>query len=124
LSSAIELLFDSETPKHRQTRVRHLLVWMISPVGCVPGSLKVKVTHLPGQDSGPPQRVQGRFQLVLRRLISVFARPAHPLALFIDDLQWLDAATLDLIEDLFDRGLARRASNREPVKEKALDQVH
>ena len=24
----------------------------------------------------------------------------HPLALFLDDLQWLDAATLDLIEDL------------------------
>src|SRR5262249_31205446 len=29
-----------------------------------------------------------------------FARPEHPLALFLDDLQWLDAATLDLIEDL------------------------
>ena len=26
--------------------------------------------------------------------------PEHPLALFLDDLQWLDAATLDLIEDL------------------------
>ena len=24
----------------------------------------------------------------------------HPLALFLDDLQWLDAATLDLLEDL------------------------
>ncbi len=29
-----------------------------------------------------------------------FARPEHPLALFLDDLQWLDAATLDLLEDL------------------------
>ena len=26
--------------------------------------------------------------------------PEHPLALFLDDLQWLDAATLDLLEDL------------------------
>jgi len=33
---------------------------------------------------------------VFRRfIIGVFARPEHPLALFIDDLQWLDAATLD-----------------------------
>src|SRR5262249_4067983 len=40
------------------------------------------------------------FQLVFRRFISVFARPEHPLALFLDDLQWLDAATLDLLEDL------------------------
>ena len=30
----------------------------------------------------------------------MFARPEHPLALFLDDLQWLDAATLDLLEDL------------------------
>src|SRR5262249_36618207 len=47
-----------------------------------------------------PQDAQRRFQLVFRRFISVFARPAHPLALFLDDLQWLDAATLDLLEDL------------------------
>ena len=41
-----------------------------------------------------------RFQLVFRRFLGVFARPEHPLALFLDDLQWLDAATLDLLEDL------------------------
>ena len=47
-----------------------------------------------------PQDAQRRFQRVLRRFISVFARPEHPLALFLDDLQWLDAATIDLLEDL------------------------
>ena len=47
-----------------------------------------------------PQDAQRRFQSVLRRFIAVFARPEHPLALFLDDLQWLDAATLDLLEDL------------------------
>src|SRR5882762_6980977 len=41
-----------------------------------------------------PQDAQRRFQLVFRRFISVFARPEHPLALFLDDLQWLDPATL------------------------------
>ena len=51
----------------------------------------------------PPQDAQQRFQLVLRRLIGVFARPEHPLALFLDDLQWLDAVTLDLLEDLLTR---------------------
>src|SRR6202040_1983190 len=35
-----------------------------------------------------------------RRFLAVFARPEHPLALFLDDLQWLDSATLDLLEDL------------------------
>jgi predicted ATPase len=50
-----------------------------------------------------PQQAQRRFQLVFRRLISVFARPEHPLALFLDDLQWLDTATLDLLEDVLTR---------------------
>jgi predicted ATPase/signal transduction histidine kinase len=52
------------------------------------------VPELPARDA------QRRFQLVFRRLLGVFARAEHPLALFLDDLQWLDAATLDLIEDL------------------------
>ena len=46
------------------------------------------------------QQAQRRFLLVFRRFIGVFARAEHPLALFLDDLQWLDAATLDLLEDL------------------------
>jgi PAS domain S-box-containing protein len=48
----------------------------------------------------PPQDAKNRFQLVFRRFLAVFARPEQPLALFLDDLQWLDAATLDLLEHL------------------------
>ena len=51
------------------------------------------VPELPSQDA------KSCFQLVFRRFISAFTRE-HPLALFLDDLQWLDAATLDLMEDL------------------------
>jgi PAS domain S-box-containing protein len=46
----------------------------------------------------PPQDAQRRFQLVFRRLLGVFAREQRPLVLFLDDLQWLDTATLDLLE--------------------------
>ena len=48
----------------------------------------------------PPQDAQNRFQMVFRRFLGVFARKEHPLALFLDDLQWLDRATLDLLEHL------------------------
>jgi PAS domain S-box-containing protein len=48
----------------------------------------------------PPQDAQRRFFLVFGRFLAVFARSEHPLALFLDDLQWLDAATLDLLEHL------------------------
>jgi PAS domain S-box-containing protein len=50
-----------------------------------------------------PQDSQRRFQLVLQRFIGVFAQAEHPLALFLDDLQWLDAATLELLEDMLIR---------------------
>jgi predicted ATPase/signal transduction histidine kinase len=48
----------------------------------------------------PPQEAKNRFQMVFRRFLGVFARQEHPLALFLDDLQWLDSATLDLLEHL------------------------
>jgi predicted ATPase len=48
----------------------------------------------------PLQQAQRRFQFVFRRFVGVFARAEHPLALFLDDLQWIDPATLDLLEDL------------------------
>ena len=62
--------------------------------------LKLIIGEQPPVPDLPPQDAQRRFQLVFRRFIGVFARPEHPLALFLDDLQWLDAATLDLLEDL------------------------
>jgi len=62
--------------------------------------LKHVIGEQPPVPELPPQEAQRRFQLVFRRFIGVFARPEHPLALFLDDLQWLDAATLDLLEDL------------------------
>jgi PAS domain S-box-containing protein len=52
------------------------------------------VTNLPASDA------QNRFQLTFQRFLQVFARKEHPLALVLDDLQWLDAATLDLLEHL------------------------
>ena len=64
--------------------------------------LKLIIGEQPPVPELPPQDAQGRFQLVFGRFISVFTRE-HPLALFLDDLQWLDAATLDLLEDLLTR---------------------
>ncbi|APR77909.1 Signal transduction histidine kinase CheA [Minicystis rosea] len=48
----------------------------------------------------PPRDAQLIFQRVMSRMLGVFARPEHPLALFFDDLQWMDAASLELLEVL------------------------
>jgi predicted ATPase len=66
-------------------------------------NLELIIGEQPPAPELSPQEDQRRFQLVFRRFIGVFARPEHPLALFLDDLQWLDAATLDLIEDVLVR---------------------
>jgi PAS domain S-box-containing protein len=63
-------------------------------------SLKLIIGEQPPVPELEPQQAKARIKLVLRRFIGVFARPGHPLTLFIDDLQWLDSATLDLMEDL------------------------
>jgi PAS domain S-box-containing protein len=65
--------------------------------------LKLIIGEPPPVPDLEPQQAQQRFMAVLQRFIGVFARPEHPLALFLDDLQWLDAATLDLLEDLLTR---------------------
>lgn len=81
-----------------------VLVEAVGPNGMLLVDLVPELRHVMGEQPPvpelPPQEAQGRFRVVFRRFIGVFARPEHPLALFFDDMQWLDAATLDLLEDL------------------------
>ncbi|WP_077044121.1 AAA family ATPase [Pseudomonas sp. KK4] len=62
--------------------------------------LKLIIGETPPVPTLDPQQAQCRFLLVLHRFIGVFAQEDHPLVLFLDNLQWLDAATLDLLEKL------------------------
>ncbi|MEH2072480.1 MAG: AAA family ATPase [Nostoc sp.] len=41
---------------------------------------------------------QNRFNLFFQRFIRVFTKKEHPLVIFLDDLQWVDLASLKLIE--------------------------
>ncbi|MBD2076813.1 AAA family ATPase, partial [Phormidium sp. FACHB-592] len=41
---------------------------------------------------------QNRFNLTFQRFVRAFCAKEHPLVIFLDDLQWIDAATLKLIE--------------------------
>ena len=54
-----------------------------------------------GKQPTPPElfgnAAQNRLNLLFQKFISVFTTPAHPLVIFLDDLQWADSASLALL---------------------------
>jgi len=55
---------------------------------------QAKVQELPAVES------QNRFKRMFQKFIKVFAQRNHPLILFLDDLQWADSETLNLLESI------------------------
>ena len=54
-----------------------------------------------------PTETQNRFNLVFGNFIQVFTQAEHPLVIFLDDLQWADRSSLNLLQQLMtasDRG--------------------
>jgi PAS domain S-box-containing protein len=109
-------------------RWRHALREALGPngqliVNLVP-ELELVIGKQPPVPDLPPQDGQSRFQIVFRRFINVFARPEHPLALFLDDLQWLDAATLDLLKHLIMHSEVRNLFLVGAYRDNEVDSLH
>jgi PAS domain S-box-containing protein len=47
-----------------------------------------------------PEETQNRFNLVIKNFLRVLCTQDHPLAIFLDDMQWADAASLKIIKNL------------------------
>ncbi|WP_164931928.1 EAL domain-containing protein [Janthinobacterium sp. 17J80-10] len=64
-----------------------------------------ELTYIIGPQQSPavlldPSGAENRLLTVFRKFISVLATAEHPLVLFLDDLQWIDAGSRKLLEDL------------------------
>ena len=111
------LPFDTPVQAFRGL-LQQVLAWPDAPLETLRGELQAAVgpnlAVLTGVmpelaalvPSQPPAPVLGgpeaelRFRLTFQALVSVLATRAHPVFLFLDDLQWLDAASRALIESL------------------------
>ena len=70
------------------------------------------------------QDAKARSRLVFRRFLGVFARAEHPLALFLDDLQWLDSATHEFLEDLLVQPDVRHVLVIGAYRDNEVDRMH
>ncbi len=63
-------------------------------------ALEMIIGKQPEVQELPAAEAQNRFNMVFQSFIQVFATEKHPLVLFLDDLQWADSASLNLMEIL------------------------
>ncbi|MSP59687.1 MAG: GAF domain-containing protein [Myxococcales bacterium] len=96
-----QLLAESE---EKVAAWRHRLVEALGTEGqvlvdVIPAVALIVGPQPPVPPMGPSES-QNRFNLIFRQFIGVFARPEHPLAIFLDDLQWADSASLSLLTQI------------------------
>ena len=94
-----QLLSESEA---KFSAWREELLSVLGPNGQVIIDAIPEVELIIGPQPAVPQlesvETRNRFKFVFQNFIHAFCRPEHPLAVFIDDLQWIDAASLNFLE--------------------------
>jgi PAS domain S-box-containing protein len=106
LAQALQTLAQSilRTTETDLARWRDAIKRAVEPNGQLVASLvpdfELIIGKQPQVPDLPPQDSRNRFHMVFRSFLQVFATPAQPLVLFLDDLQWSDSATLALVEEL------------------------
>ncbi|ROU02262.1 diguanylate cyclase [Marinobacter sp. R17] len=88
-------------PEEKLAEWRARLVEALGPNGALVIDLVPELTLIIGEQPPvvelPPAKSRNRLQLVLSAFLRVFAGRGHPVVLFLDDLQWSDTPTLELL---------------------------
>src|SRR5512140_2214001 len=94
-----------------------LVVDLVPQLGLIVGP-QPPVPELPLTES------ETRLRLVFGRLCAACANPEHPLAMFIDDMQWADTASLSLIANLLTDGDPRHLLIIGAYRDNEVDPAH
>ncbi|MDR6551201.1 AAA family ATPase [Paenibacillus qinlingensis] len=60
--------------------------------------LELLIGEQPAVKSLPPQETQNRLHFLLQQFLLIFCAKDRPIVLFLDDLQWADAASLQVLD--------------------------
>jgi predicted ATPase len=71
-----------------------------------------------------PTETQNRINLVFRNFLSVFCEAHHPLVIFLDDLQWVDSASLKFLTYLLSDDSIRYLMVIGTFRDNEVDQAH
>jgi len=83
-----------------KSRIHALLGTNAAVLAEVLPELPLLLGPLPAVPSVPPRESEHRFRTTLGQMVAALAVPGRPLVLVLDDLQWADLPTLDLIHEL------------------------
>jgi len=91
--------------------------------GVIP-EIEAIVGKVPDAPPLAPVEAQNRFRLVFQNFVGAMAGPDHPLVVFLDDLQWADAASLDLLQPLLTSADVRHLLLIGAFRDNEVDEGH
>jgi len=96
------LTMPEETLNKWKTRFAEMVGMNAAVIADEIPELRMLFAGLPQAEPLPPRENQNRFEWVFRRFVQTFSSSRHPLVLFLDDIQWADRASLQLLQSLIE----------------------